>query len=874
MMMTQGMQPYQNNPLGYGPFNMQFQQNPMMQMMQQFMPGMASRHSPFIPYNIGHYDFMLMQQRREDQKSMMTPSMPTGFQRLYGGMMQNIMGYNPVQTAQMMYAPGGGLTPMTQAMMTMYNKTIGPILQPEAYLQSQRANLLGAFQGLRIGDQPGGSAGFYGGLTGGGADQLIDSLRQNVQSQSGVLRGYTGADWADIARIGADYGVLTSSDKIPNLQDVTAKITKLGEVIKIGMGIFNTLDKSEVLDILQTISMGTMDVTNVQSAEASMARLATIAAKANKSIQFMVRVAQEGAALYKQIGYGPMQGAEIYTTMRGDFTETAGLSDEMIRRVGGRGAAFQLYTQADIMTQGSGLTRGIYGAYETIRTYAGGAAVERARALMQEQGFTRETYKGLTDILTRANVGSDVISTMADRAGLGMGRFEKDMGEGGKKELYLLQRTGKIQGTIEALRRRGIDFDDEKYSGDTGNARLETDIVSALRNINPGMSFDVASVMANSLVGIKGKGPTMAEGVEAYKENIANIYDQHTTQAKRRLVSEAARPGRIDPLKRLLSLNFKQAGVGDIFKEIFKGRETALEDRYLTAITDAATRKESGILPALSREGRINAMRGAAAKQRAIINRIGEKSFMESDEYKELGLAESPEKRQYLNLLAHFYGESEASADYRMGSGDMETLTKWGKQLFKGDALQKLFKIEGGRVALGSGLEGYLGGAGAKVVTELRNKMKDLYAQFPNKIPIEELFKEGVYKKQIIIKEKQFKEMLKGAGTRKDVELQDLIQDVQTGAISSLGGLETAVTSKFGDRGVGGQQASAIAALGAHLTKQEDKAGKAADKNVKAANDQVSAANMQKKTAEDMKKFIGKKKKVLVNNAGEETDED
>ena len=74
---------------------------------------------------------------------------------------------------------------------------------------------------------------------------------QIVRKDSLWVSGVRDAQW--VAKV-CQESVLMLKPEPWALQDVTQKITKLGEVIKIGMGIFNTLDKSEVLDILQTIS--------------------------------------------------------------------------------------------------------------------------------------------------------------------------------------------------------------------------------------------------------------------------------------------------------------------------------------------------------------------------------------------------------------------------------------------------------------------------------------------------------------------------------------------------------------------------------------------------------------------------------------------
>ena len=618
-----GGQQYQNNPLGFLGFNQQYQQSPMMGMMQQFAPGMANKLSPIIPYSSSMYQYEIMQSRKEQENKMQVFMASPLFNRLYQGGLENVFGYSPMKAAQSMYTPGGGKTGMYQAMSTMWGQTLGPMIEPDAYLDRHRQGLISSYQGLRIAGD-GGAKGYYAGISNTGIKSLESGIKSNM-NKGGMLRGYNASDWADIARIGADYGELTSSEGAMDIGTINNKIEGMGKSIKLGMAVFNTMNKADIMDTIKNITMGEISTTDFGSVSDVLSKLSTLSAKADKSIKFMTKIAQEGASLYKQMGYSAMSGMDYAITSRSNFIETSGLSDEYISSVGGFAAANNIRTQGHLGIMSSGLTKKIMGSYEILQSRLGESGMAPLRAMMMKEGYTENVLRAMTTKMSEAGVSGNVMRNTSSYAGAGLTSFTE---HAGSVNAHALQNVGGMKGIVSYVEgKMGMSID-QLFEKNGGNEEaVKQNIATKLQS--QGISFEVARDHAENIVSIRKRGTNMQGGFADYEGELKTKAAATKIEQQRFTLAEKLRPASTDTIKRMLQMNYEEASLGNIGKRLFGGRDTMTQSELFKEL--AKTDNDDAKLLLLARatmsettmNETINGIKGLDYKQKTTIKKLG-----------------------------------------------------------------------------------------------------------------------------------------------------------------------------------------------------------------------------------------------------------
>lgn len=812
---------YQNNPLGYAPNSMQFMQSPMMQMARQTGMNLPSMNNPFIPYNVPYYDYLLMQERKTMQASMMPPTVPQMFPRMMGGVMQNMFGYTQNESLRMMYAPGGGQTPFAKSLTTLYNRTIGPMLEPDEYIGAHRASILNAFQGLKItgpggATTAGGTPSYYGGLGGEGGDQIMKFLGRKAKGGTGLLKGFSTGDWADMSRMAADYGVLTSSEGL-NVNQVEQRIEKMAKVIKVGMSVFNTFDKSKVLDILQNITFGEVDFgASPESAQMMMTRLSTMAAKANKSIQFMAQVAQEGGRIFKQMGYSATVGAEMYTGMRAGFSDTGRFGKDFIQRSGGLGGTFAKFAEGRMGILASGLGKQILGGYQIAKTYGGAGAAGQVRDVIDELGMTRPALSRIQEIINQAP--PDVVRNAAAFAGRGLTSLQKDLG-GADKALEFMERNG-VTGLAQDLRSEGLDIDSRwaslgggksKESNKIAAEQLKQEIIT--KYMDRGLSFERAETYAEDLVNVKMQAPDadFKVGVDVRLQKMKKENEGRARESRLRLVFEEDRPEKINLMRRIMALDFGNLTLSKGFKRLFARRETAVGNALIRELAMSGGGGEGGLAGFIKggiKGAKIENLRRLMAQDTALGEML--------DETKLTGA-----QRSFLIGLQNRQGGQAAGLSDDLTDAEVEDFLSKEKTLF-GEKGQTFFNI-GNRVTLDDKIAADLENSETKLGKHYAKYYKEISAFNLNKnYTLEQIFdpkRIGRHKKltpeelKIMRKQKMFED------ESMQSKWQALIDDVdkRPQSIMTVGRLKDEIQERFKAESFTTPQMAAFAQLASHF---------------------------------------------------------
>ena len=200
----------------------------------------------------------------------------------------------------------GQPTGLGRAISMGWNPTMGQMIgDPQVYKSQTAAMMKDVYQGVYFGRR-GGAGGF--GLT----DKEISG---NISAMHGLAyKGATGMfqrgpfnsrDMFEIQRMGVERGMMGGGD----VSQLTNRTEGLAKTVKLGMAVFNTMNKEHVLENLQRMTAGTVSLTNTGSLDSLMMKVAGLAKAANVSVETMSRIAAEGASLYKQMGITGTGGA-------------------------------------------------------------------------------------------------------------------------------------------------------------------------------------------------------------------------------------------------------------------------------------------------------------------------------------------------------------------------------------------------------------------------------------------------------------------------------------------------------------------------------------------------------------------------------------
>lgn len=286
---------------------MNYQPNMLTSIAQMVFPAIGRQ----APQNMLHQRWMEVL-GRSDQRARLE---------------QRLSGYNPLAVIsatrgleRMGFKGARGLfidratgqpTMMGNMLSQAWNMTAGPLLGDETADRGRQAGLLyDTLAGItmtRRGRMP------QMGLRSNEVEDLMGNLagRTYRDPKTGLFRKgrFNLREMVDIARMGADYGMLSGVDP----KDLGKRVEQLSEVVATGLSVYGTLYKSmkkeEVIQKVMELTAGTLPITETASAGQLLMKVDALAKQAHVSVEVMHRLMSEGAKVYGQLGYTGTTGA-------------------------------------------------------------------------------------------------------------------------------------------------------------------------------------------------------------------------------------------------------------------------------------------------------------------------------------------------------------------------------------------------------------------------------------------------------------------------------------------------------------------------------------------------------------------------------------
>lgn len=215
--------------------------------------------------------------------------------------------------------------------------------------------------------------------------EITDRLfRETYRDEYGMFKKmpfFGMQEMSDIMKLGIDYGLDIPKSETGgiNTDQLIEQTKSLAKVIEAGMGIYNTLDKEEVIKNIMEMTRGTVALGDTSGLNNMIFRVNALAKNANISMKIMQKIVSEGAQIFDEIGISGASGAQLTADLFGfnkSMTqgETSVVDPDTFRRAGGAQAMRELdlanFTgtlQSDLVQQASSL----YGFAKSMGDQAG-----------------------------------------------------------------------------------------------------------------------------------------------------------------------------------------------------------------------------------------------------------------------------------------------------------------------------------------------------------------------------------------------------------------------------------------------------------------------------------------------------------------------
>ena len=158
-------------------------------------------------------------------------------------------------------------------------------------------------------------------------------------------------DMSDIMRLSVDYG-----GQAVNEDQLLRQTEGLAKVIQLGIGVYHTLDKEQVVQNIMELTRGQVPISDTVQLQNIVSKVHSLAKNANISIDYMQKIAAEGSALFEQMGISPTLGAITNANLM-MFTQTMAQGNlipaDQLARMGGRTGLKNIYLGQYADTLGS-----------------------------------------------------------------------------------------------------------------------------------------------------------------------------------------------------------------------------------------------------------------------------------------------------------------------------------------------------------------------------------------------------------------------------------------------------------------------------------------------------------------------------------------
>ena len=367
-------------------------------LLNQLLGGVFPGLQPQAPPNLLLSDFQEMQRRdqlrsRTQDQFYLSPTLTR--------MLQNF----GIQENQLR-GPGNQLNFTGNVVASLYNNTLGRVIQDPYMQRAQVANQMrDVYSGVFFG-RPRGQGGF--GLT----EQEVEAQTARLfgRAQGGSIfsrEGFSAPEMFQVQRLGAERGLFMGA----NVGDIQRRTEQLAKTIKMGQAVFQTMDKEGVLEALQDLTQGQIPLSDTGSLNRVMFRVASMARAANTSVQVMSRLAAEGAQIFRQVDIGGTAGARTFmesARMTELFTSSMGpnlgapISAQAVARAGGRRAVSALFQQQDVGQFGSAYFQNNAFLLEQLRQSGGaGMNINQLEQQFTQGELTRGTQVGMLQAFAR-----------------------------------------------------------------------------------------------------------------------------------------------------------------------------------------------------------------------------------------------------------------------------------------------------------------------------------------------------------------------------------------------------------------------------------------------------------------------------------------